>query len=81
MKVVFAFGDSIVDQGNNNHIETVVKYNFEPYGKDFIDGKPVGRFSDSKTPSDLIVDELEIKGYSCGILLTLICRVSLETGN
>ncbi|OIT19231.1 gdsl esteraselipase, partial [Nicotiana attenuata] len=54
VKAVFAFGDSIVDQGNNNHITTVVKCNFEPYGKDFLGGKPTGRFSNAKTPSDLI---------------------------
>ncbi|CAK9178397.1 unnamed protein product [Ilex paraguariensis] len=59
--VVF-FGDSIVDTGNNNYIKTVVKVNYPPYGKDFMGGKPTGRFSDGKVPSDLFVEELGIKG-------------------
>lgn len=61
IKAVFAFGDSIVDQGNNNNITTIVKCNFSPYGKDFVDGKATGRFTNAKTPADLIVEELGIK--------------------
>nr|XP_016503652.1 PREDICTED: GDSL esterase/lipase EXL3-like [Nicotiana tabacum] len=60
-KAVFAFGDSIVDQGNNNNITTLIKCNFQPYGKDFVGGMPTGRFSNGKTPPDLIADELGIK--------------------
>lgn len=51
---VFAFGDSIVDQGNNNDLKTLVKCNFPPYGKEFKGGIPTGRFSNAKTPPDLI---------------------------
>ncbi|KAL7155512.1 hypothetical protein ABFS83_03G079400 [Erythranthe nasuta] len=58
---VIVFGDSVVDTGNNNNIETIVKVNFPPYGKDFMGGKPTGRFSDGKVPSDLIAEELGIK--------------------
>ncbi|KAI8549468.1 hypothetical protein RHMOL_Rhmol06G0026700 [Rhododendron molle] len=58
---VIVFGDSIVDQGNNNNIETLVKCNFPPYGKDFMGGKPTGRFSNGKTPADMIAEELGIK--------------------
>ncbi|KAI3725502.1 hypothetical protein L1987_65292 [Smallanthus sonchifolius] len=58
---VIAFGDSIVDQGANNNLKTLVKANFAPYGKDFIAGKPTGRFTNNKTPADLIVEELGIK--------------------
>ncbi|KAG5542974.1 hypothetical protein RHGRI_015911 [Rhododendron griersonianum] len=50
---VIVFGDSIVDQGNNNDIKTPVKCNFPPYGKDFKGGKPTGRFSNGKTPADI----------------------------
>ncbi|KAK6118820.1 hypothetical protein DH2020_047433 [Rehmannia glutinosa] len=59
---VIVFGDSVVDTGNNNYIETIVKVNYPPYGKDFMGGKPTGRFSDGKVPSDLIAEELGIKG-------------------
>uniref|UniRef100_A0A5B7B2B9 GDSL esterase/lipase EXL3-like n=1 Tax=Davidia involucrata TaxID=16924 RepID=A0A5B7B2B9_DAVIN len=58
---VIMFGDSIVDTGNNNYIATIAKVNYPPYGKDFMGGKPTGRFSNGKVPSDLIVEELEIK--------------------
>lgn len=54
IKAIFVFGDSIVDQGNNNNITTIVKCNFPPYGKDFVDGKATGRFTNAKTPADLI---------------------------
>ncbi|KAI3464802.1 hypothetical protein Pfo_021465 [Paulownia fortunei] len=58
---VIMFGDSIVDTGNNNYIKTIAKANYPPYGKDFMGGKPTGRFSDGKVPSDLLVEELGIK--------------------
>ncbi len=50
---VFFFGDSIVDRGNNNRIETFAKANFPPYGKDFLGG-PTRRFNNGETPADLI---------------------------
>lgn len=50
---VIAFGDSILDTGNNNYIETIVTSNFKPYGRDFIGGKATGRFSNGRVPSDL----------------------------
>lgn len=51
---VFSFGDSILDTGNNNYIISLSKSNFPPYGRDFQGGKPTGRFSNGKVPSDLI---------------------------
>ena len=52
---VIVFGDSIVDTGNNNYINTIAKVNFLPYGKDFGGGnQPTGRFSNGLTPSDII---------------------------
>ncbi|XP_059646323.1 GDSL esterase/lipase EXL3-like [Cornus florida] len=60
---VFMFGDSIVDTGNNNNIQTIAKANFRPYGKDLaiVGGKPTGRFSNGKVPADLFAEELGIK--------------------
>ncbi|KAK9165100.1 hypothetical protein Scep_000291 [Stephania cephalantha] len=58
---VFAFGDSIVDPGNNNHLYTTLKSNFPPYGRDFIGGKPSGRYSNGKIPTDLLVKLLGLK--------------------
>lgn len=51
---VIVFGDSIVDQGNNNNINTIAKCNFPPYGQDFNGGVPTGRFSNGKTPPDML---------------------------
>ena len=48
------FGDSIVDTGSNNDLTTLAKCNFLPYGRDFLGGKPTGRFSNGKVPSDFI---------------------------
>ncbi|CAL0305876.1 unnamed protein product [Lupinus luteus] len=59
---LIAFGDSIVDPGNNNNIKTLVKCNFSPYGKDFEGGIPSGRFCNGKIPTDLLAEELGIKG-------------------
>lgn len=51
---VFIFGDSIVDTGNNNNLITQAKCNYPPYGRDFPDGRPTGRFSNGRVPSDLV---------------------------
>ncbi|XP_042509631.1 GDSL esterase/lipase EXL3-like [Macadamia integrifolia] len=58
---VFGFGDSIIDPGNNNNIKTLVKCNFHPYGKDFKEGIPTGRFCNGKIPTDFFVEEMGIK--------------------
>ncbi|MED6180792.1 hypothetical protein PIB30_013684 [Stylosanthes scabra] len=58
---LFAFGDSILDTGNNNNLATITKCNFPPYGRDFVGGTPTGRFCDGKVPSDLIAGSLGIK--------------------
>lgn len=46
------FGDSVVDVGNNNDLETIIKSNFLPYGRDFVKHKPTGRFCNGKLASD-----------------------------
>ncbi|RVW42499.1 GDSL esterase/lipase [Vitis vinifera] len=58
---VLVFGDSIVDPGNNNNLNTLVKSNFPPYGRDLMGGVPTGRFSNGKIPSDFIAEALGIK--------------------
>ncbi|XP_019433876.1 PREDICTED: GDSL esterase/lipase At1g23500-like [Lupinus angustifolius] len=58
---LFAFGDSILDTGNNNVLVSITKCNHPPYGRDFNGGTPTGRFSNGKVPSDLIAGALKIK--------------------
>ncbi|CAJ1942313.1 unnamed protein product [Sphenostylis stenocarpa] len=53
---VIVFGDSIFDTGNNDYFETIMKANFRPYGRDFFGGKPTGRFSNGRIPSDFKKD-------------------------
>ncbi|PWA60366.1 GDSL-like Lipase/Acylhydrolase superfamily protein [Artemisia annua] len=55
---VIAFGDSNVDNGNNNDIVTMGKANFLPYGKDFEGGKPTGRYTNGKSLSDIMAEKL-----------------------
>ncbi|PHU21007.1 GDSL esterase/lipase EXL1 [Capsicum chinense] len=80
LKAVFAFGDSIVDQGNNNYIPTIAKCNFPPYGKDFNGGMPTGRFGNGKTPPDLIVEELGLKELVPAYLDTNVNSEDFKTG-
>lgn len=51
---VLVFGDSSVDPGNNNVLQTTVKSNFLPYGRDFLDGHPTGRFCNGRLATDFI---------------------------
>lgn len=58
---LFVFGDSIVDPGNNNYIPTMFRADFPPYGQDFADQKPTGRFSNGKLSTDFIAAALGLK--------------------
>ncbi|CAM8921583.1 unnamed protein product [Rhodiola kirilowii] len=49
----FIFGDSLVDNGNNNGIASLARANYFPYGIDF-NGGPTGRFSNGLTTVDVI---------------------------
>ncbi|KAK3205592.1 hypothetical protein Dsin_019638, partial [Dipteronia sinensis] len=39
------FGDSTIDSGNNNFLPSMSIANYPPFGVDFADGKPTGRFN------------------------------------
>ena len=60
---IFTFGDSIVDVGNNNYQLTIVKANFPPYGRDFENHFPTGRFCNGKLATDFIADILGFTSY------------------
>lgn len=63
---IIAFGDSAVDVGNNDYLPTIFKANYPPYGRDFVNHQPTGRFCNGKLASDitgtLIRNCLLIKG-------------------
>ncbi|XP_028081371.1 GDSL esterase/lipase At2g04570-like isoform X2 [Camellia sinensis] len=50
---ILTFGDSTVDIGNNDHIHTIFEANFPPYGRDFINHKPTGRFCNGKLATNI----------------------------
>lgn len=58
----FIFGDSLVDNGNNNQLSSLARANYLPYGIDFPNG-PTGRFSNGKTTVDVIAQLLGFDGF------------------
>ncbi|XP_043688879.1 GDSL esterase/lipase 7-like isoform X1 [Telopea speciosissima] len=54
---LYVFGDSLVDSGNNNFLNTTVKANYKPYGIDFAAG-PTGRFTNGNTFADFLAQYL-----------------------
>ncbi|KAG8378512.1 hypothetical protein BUALT_Bualt08G0144800 [Buddleja alternifolia] len=54
---MFIFGDSLIDNGNNNNLPSFAKANYFPYGIDF-NGGPTGRFSNGYTMVDTIAELL-----------------------
>ncbi|XP_072959174.1 GDSL esterase/lipase At3g14820-like [Typha angustifolia] len=77
---VLVFGDSIVDTGNNNEIETIVKSDFRPYGKDFPGHIATGRFSNGKIVSDFVASSLGVKELLPPYLGTKLRPNDLLTG-
>ncbi|XP_074276101.1 GDSL esterase/lipase EXL3-like isoform X1 [Silene latifolia] len=77
---IFGFGDSIIDPGNNNNLNTLSKSNFPPYGKDFMGGIPTGRFSNGRIPTDFIAEMLSIKQSVGAYLDPSISPQDLLTG-
>jgi len=55
-KAFFIFGDSTVDSGNNNFIDTIPenKADYKPYGLNAFSHQPTGRFSDGRVIVDFI---------------------------
>ncbi|XP_062095940.1 GDSL esterase/lipase At5g45670-like [Humulus lupulus] len=58
----FIFGDSLVDNGNNNQLQSLARANYLPYGIDFPNG-PSGRFSNGKTTVDVVAELLGFDDY------------------
>lgn len=53
-RAFFVFGDSLVDNGNNNFLATTARADSPPYGIDFPTGRPTGRFSNGFNIPDFI---------------------------
>jgi hypothetical protein len=50
---IITFGDSAVDVGNNDYLYTIFKANYPPYGRDFVNHRPTGRFCNGKLATDI----------------------------
>ncbi|KAH7666871.1 GDSL lipase/esterase protein [Dioscorea alata] len=63
--VSFVFGDSLVDAGNNNYLNTLSRADIPPNGIDFkaSNGQPTGRYTNGRTIADIILEELGQKIY------------------
>ncbi|KAG2587622.1 GDSL esterase/lipase At1g33811-like [Panicum virgatum] len=57
---MYVFGDSLVDNGNNNGILSLARANYRPYGIDFREGPP-GRFTNGRTMVDFLSDMLGLR--------------------
>ncbi|CAN6441358.1 unnamed protein product [Victoria cruziana] len=62
VKAMFIFGNSVVDGGNNDFLDTPVKCNYYPYSVDFLLG-PTGRFSNERTPADILGEFLGLPNF------------------
>ncbi|XP_058101000.1 GDSL esterase/lipase At1g29670-like [Magnolia sinica] len=58
----FSFGDSLIDNGNNNRITSLARANYMPYGIDF-PGGPTGRFCNGRTSTDVITQLLGFDNF------------------
>ncbi|CAK8571682.1 unnamed protein product [Lathyrus sativus] len=53
-RAFFVFGDSLVDNGNNNYLATTARADSPPYGIDYPTHRPTGRFSNGVNLPDLM---------------------------
>ncbi|KAI8567853.1 hypothetical protein RHMOL_Rhmol02G0153900 [Rhododendron molle] len=86
---ILVFGDSTVDPGNNNYVQTIFKSNFRPYGRDFPNHIPTGRFSNGRLVTDFVASYVGIKenvpayldqSLSIGELMTGVSFASAGSG-
>ncbi|CAJ1939206.1 unnamed protein product [Sphenostylis stenocarpa] len=61
VSAMYVFGDSTVDPGNNNFIKTAFRSDFPPYGRDFVNQLPTGRFTNGKLGTDFVASYLGLK--------------------
>lgn len=77
---LFAFGDSTIDPGNNNHLVTLFRSDHPPYGKDFPGQVSSGRFCDGKLVTDFLAASLGLKELLPAYLDPSVTDTDLLTG-
>ncbi|WCJ27130.1 GDSL esterase/lipase At5g45960 [Euphorbia peplus] len=63
VSAVIVFGDSTVDSGNNNFVPTIFRGNFPPYGIDFPNQVPTGRFTNGRLATDFVASYVGVKEF------------------
>ncbi|XP_004499846.1 GDSL esterase/lipase At1g71691-like [Cicer arietinum] len=76
---LYVFGDSSVDAGNNNNLNTAAKANTFPYGIDF-NNCSTGRFSNGKTFADIIAIKLGLPIPPSYLSVSEIERYQIASG-
>ncbi|PIA52383.1 hypothetical protein AQUCO_01000329v1 [Aquilegia coerulea] len=66
----YIFGDSLVDAGNNNYLQSLSKADIKPNGIDFkaSGGIPTGRYTNGRTIGDIVGEELGQPNYALPFL-------------
>ncbi|KAG1354805.1 GDSL esterase/lipase LTL1 [Cocos nucifera] len=57
-RAFFVFGDSLVDNGNNNYLATTARADSPPYGIDYPTHRPTGRFSNGLNIPDILSEQI-----------------------
>uniref|UniRef100_A0A452YCD7 GDSL esterase/lipase n=1 Tax=Aegilops tauschii subsp. strangulata TaxID=200361 RepID=A0A452YCD7_AEGTS len=57
-RAFFVFGDSLVDNGNNNYLMTTARADSPPYGIDYPTHQATGRFSNGLNIPDIISEQI-----------------------
>ncbi|RZC68572.1 hypothetical protein C5167_031871 [Papaver somniferum] len=76
---IYVFGDSLLDSGNNNFLQTHAKSNYTPYGID-LPGEPTGRFTNGATGGDFIAQLLGLPHPPAYLSLSEASRKITTTG-
>ncbi|KAF3627673.1 putative glutamate receptor 2.7-like [Capsicum annuum] len=80
VSAIFVLGDSSVDPGNNNYINTIAKCNFPPYGRDFANYRSTGRFTNGRLVTDYLASYVGIKDSMPPYLDPILSLDELMTG-
>lgn len=71
-RAFFIFGDSLVDNGNNNYLATTARADSPPYGIDYPTRRATGRFSNGLNIPDIISKYLN-KESQINIWFSFLC--------
>ncbi|PWA64361.1 SGNH hydrolase-type esterase domain-containing protein [Artemisia annua] len=80
-RAFFVFGDSLVDNGNNNFLLSIARADAPPYGIDHPSHRPTGRFSNGRNIPDLIGEQIGVEPLLPYLDPELNCKKLLKGAN